>query len=101
MDLPWHTEPIIEAKAFVDCGIPVSDPICEENGRLRDEVATLKATVCELKRQLQDREMQTQSYSLYRTITRRRSFIPVCHPLLFFYFPKTKDRKHEHVDGKE
>ena len=56
MDLSWHTEPIIEAKAFADCGIQVSDPIWEENGRLRDEVATLKATVCDLKRQLQDRE---------------------------------------------
>ena len=30
MDLSWHTEPIIEAKAFADCGIQVSDPIWEE-----------------------------------------------------------------------
>ena len=39
MDLSWHTEPNIEAKSFVDCGIQVSDSIWEENGRLRDEVA--------------------------------------------------------------
>ena len=50
MDLSWHTEPNIEAKAFVDCRIQVSDSIWEENGRLWDEVATLKATVRDLKR---------------------------------------------------
>ena len=78
-----NAEPNIEAKSFVDCGIRVSDSIWEEIGRLRDEVATLKATVCDLKRQLQDREIQTRSYSLYRTMIRRQSFILVCHPLLF------------------
>ena len=52
MVLSWHTVPIIEAKAFVDYEIQVSDLIWEENKRLRDEVATPKATACDLKRQL-------------------------------------------------
>ena len=43
-------------QSFVDFGIQVSDLNSEENGHLRDEVATLKATVCYLNRQLQDRE---------------------------------------------
>ena len=35
MDLSWHTEPVIEAKAFVDCGIQVSDPIWRKMGVFR------------------------------------------------------------------
>ena len=74
MDLSWHAEPIIEAKAFVDCGIQVSDPIWEENGRLRDEVATLKATVCDLKRQLQDRENANSKLQLIQDNDKKTKF---------------------------
>ena len=74
IDLSWHSEPIIEAKAFADCGIQVSDPIWEENGRLRDEVATLKATVCDLKRQLQDRENANSKLQLIQDNDKKTKF---------------------------
>ena len=94
MDLSWHTEPNIEAKAFVDCRIQVSDSIWEENGRLWDEVATLKATVCDLKRQLQDRENSNSKLQLIQDNDKKTKFytglpsIAVFMALFTFLKPK-------------
>lgn len=45
MDFSQQTDPSIEAKAFDR--IQNSNPVWEENVRIRDEVATLKVTVCD------------------------------------------------------
>ena len=92
--LSQSTATNFEARAFVDCGVQVSDPIWKEHVRLHDEVAAPKATICDLERQLPDKEDANSSkLQLIQGNVKKKIFIPVCHPLLFcgtVHFPETK-----------
>ena len=56
------------------CAIQVSDPIWEEHVRLLDEVTTLKATICDLKGQLQDREDANSQLQLKQNNDKKAKF---------------------------
>ena len=78
MDFSQQTDPSIEAKAFDR--IQNSNPVWEENVRIRDEVATLKVTVCDPKWQLREREDANSKLQLKKVVDKTKFYVGY-HPL--------------------